>query len=143
MAYIDLHKAYSSFLDGKDWDYFVTFTSEYKMTSPAARRLITTFFNKVNKYDAELFWVTEQFKDKSGVHIHALLRVSREGKKVKALGSTYYCSLWQNLSKSSSTRVKNRADVQCFDPSIRGTDYITKDILDAHSDYDHYFDYVK
>lgn len=143
MAYIDLHKEYSSFLDSTEWDYFVTFTSEYKMSCSSARRLITTYFNKIYKYNAEMFWVTEEFKDKVGVHAHALLKVSREGEKVKALGTEYYSSLWQNLCKSGSGSVKTIVDVQRYDSSKRGTGYITKDILKASSDYDYFFDYVK
>lgn len=132
---MDLHKAYSNLLDNTEWDYFVTFTSAYKLTSIEASSLMNRFKAAIKSRDVQIFWVAERYKNKAGVHIHALIKVPNESNYIKKKGNSFYVELWQKLSKKGSNYTTNRADVLRYNTSKSATYYITKDILKDYTEY--------
>lgn len=69
-------KAYADWIDGMDWNWWCTFTTQYELTLPSARRLMERYAKILRSYhlQTEIFWVAERFECRDGWHIHGLMR---------------------------------------------------------------------
>ena len=75
----------ANYLQQIKWDYFMTLTTPYSLTLPAARRLSYRFVSVMENNNMKsgmsieedkLFWVAEKFECKDGYHLHGLLKTN-------------------------------------------------------------------
>jgi hypothetical protein len=134
-------------LDGLEWRFFVTLTTEYELNFRSARRAVERFFRIISKVANgcyKLFFVTEHFELKDGMHIHALIHLPNQFHE-----PMYYQKIidaWQ-ITSGTYNRVKDendlwveqkksRIDCKRYDENIGAGSYCSKYITKARCDYD-------
>jgi hypothetical protein len=129
---------FAEMLKGHTWDYFGTFTSEYPLSLPAARKIMAQYYEVLKKYNGKLFWIAEEFSDRDGFHIHALIAVPKQSANIMFLGNQYFVNVWNNLTLGRLGGMSHRSLVQRFDAARKAGLYLTKDMLTGKVDYDFY-----
>jgi len=128
-----LRSSYARWLDGYEWDLFVTFTHRRKLTLKSARRAMEGYFKHVSRAGpTRMFWGAEPYELRDGFHTHALL------KHPDIFKYKHLAHIWQRITgnKSCSLEKWSRVDLQKFDPSRGSGHYCTKYILKGLSDWD-------
>lgn len=69
-------QAYTDYLNSLPWDYFITGSTGYILSLPAARRLAARFHNLLPS-GSRTFFVAEKFECRDGYHIHALIWIEK------------------------------------------------------------------
>lgn len=136
--------AYADWIDGMDWQWWCTFTTNYKLTLPSARRLMERFakINKSYGLQTTLFWVAERYECKDGWHTHALMSnlniTDREpvapGVQFDILRHTYQKACGSKVECNDKGKLTydnyNRLQLKLYDKSKGGAGkYCTKYIL--------------
>ena len=136
---------YSDWLDTKTWHFFCTFTTPYEMSLNSARRLMERYHKKLreNGLYASFFWVAEKFEIKDGFHTHGLLSIHGNELSYTEIAQKIAFDCWQKVSVhkgQTSTRtdgqVFNRCDIQCVNPKLKATRYLSKYVTKKCADYD-------
>lgn len=109
-------------------NYFATFTTRYELTQLSARRMIEAYANKF-KNNIFLFWTTEPYADKSGVHLHSLIRFNHPN-QFEILKDN-----WQKVSKGGERY--NRVHLSLLDKDRSyALNYCTKYMKKYANKYD-------
>lgn len=130
--------AYATMLQEHHWDFFVTYTTEHKFTLPAARTLMEKYHKVLKKYDGSMFWVAEEYGEKEGFHIHALIAIRKSSKVIAIQGNQYFKNLWNNLVAEQYGDSKAHIDVQQYERTKAAASYVTKRLVSVNVDYDFY-----
>lgn len=129
-------QAYSNFLLGIKWDYFITPTTPYALSLPSARRAMERLWEKLCKDSwpgsKTFFWAAEPFDTKDGYHTHALLKIPETSYDavVKA---------WQVVSAAQKQGKWARIHIQKYNQKRGASMYCAKYIQKKLADYDIYF----
>ena len=144
----------SKWLNGIEWNYFVTITARHELTERSARRVMTAYVERMQnagdgsmRYKGEdadglCFWVAEPHQ-RTGYHLHCLVKLPRRfsklGKKVKwwfmlnsarrAVGG----KKWTN--KKGELGLWHRVEVQTH-KGYTATDYVAKYVTKNLVDWD-------
>ena len=115
-----------------NWNFFCTFTTQYKLTMKSARRMMERLYSSVKaEYpDAQLYWVAEPFSTSRCYHIHALIGLNDNSNE----GKYFILKIWKKISASKSGYKSNRATVYGYDKN-KGANYYVAKYLD-HNDTD-------
>jgi len=114
---------WSDWLNQHEWDYFCTFTAKYHLTLASARRAMDIALDRVCRGEkAMAFWCAEEFNQRSGYHLHALIRSDYRAKEI-----------WQWWFDRYG-----RARILLFDPKLGGSHYVAKYVCKKVVDYDIY-----
>ena len=128
-----LQQGWIELLSAQQWTFFITLTTEYRLTINAARNAVERFFAKIKWKGVErMFWVAEPFQAKDGYHIHLLVQSTPQ------LQAKYIFESWQIASGGKRLSLNNRVDIKEFDPLKGASHYVAKHIQSKYSDYDIY-----
>ena len=117
----EVKNGYVEWLTGIEWSYWCTFTTKYDLSTKSARRLMDRFHARNNKtINTKMFWVVEQFKNKGGVHVHALLKI--EDDIPKKAGWDCLFENYQIVSGSKKVENNNRTKFKTFN-RVQFADY--------------------
>lgn len=125
----------SKYLANQEWNYFATFTTQYELTLPSARRLMERFHQESGKYakaaygeDQRFFWVAEKFQCKDGYHTHGLIRTDAS--------FDILCNSYQLVSAAKREGKHYRVHFSKYNPKQAAAKYCAKYLLKKCSDYD-------
>lgn len=126
---------YGNWLDNMEWDYFCTFTTDYTLSIPSARRAMDRLFKVLNREFGMVnyFWVAEPFDCKEGYHTHALLKVPN---LLSNLAPLIIEKKWHQVTKTKKTKGKHRTHLIPYIKGKGGHYYIGKYLGKINSDYD-------
>lgn len=116
----DVKTVWGDWLNSWSWSYWTTFTTQYDLSLPSARRMS----EKIGKYaldgdDTYMFWAAEEFDVKDGQHIHALLKTNLTWDQVRRFGLK-----------------RGRCYIETYDPKLGAGHYVSKYISKRMTDYD-------
>lgn len=145
-------QGYIDYLGTKEWNFFMTGTTPYTLTDKSARRLAERYYQKVQPYCDEMFFVTEKFELRDGMHLHALMKCENEG------NFPMYVDMWQVATgnrwdgidpvtkrvawrgfgeNEQGKEIKTaRIQLERFQPRLGAEGYVAKYILKQHGDFD-------
>ncbi len=145
-------QGYIDYLGTKPWTFFMTGTTPYTLTDKSARRLAERYYQKVQPHCSEMFFVTEKFELRDGMHIHALMNCEDEapfgmytdmwqvatGNRWNGLDPVTKKVDWVGFGKNEQGKdIKTaRIDLQRFQMSLGAEGYCAKYILKQHADFD-------
>lgn len=148
--YGDTYQSYVNWMGEKDWTFFMTGTTPYELTDKSARRLAERYFLKLQPYCDGMFFVSEKFELKSGMHLHALMNCPYE-----APFQTYFnfwqiatgnkpvfndkgeITRWSGFGNENSTCA--RIQLKRYDPKLGAEGYCGKYCFKKRGDYDFFF----
>lgn len=138
--YNELRQGYIEWLGSEEfnWNWFATFTTPHKLTMDSARRCAERYFEKmqIEGQDIRMFWVTEPYANKTGVHIHALIEAKMpwDHETLK--------DLWQIVSvykgqppTLSNGQVWNICHVRKYRKKKGAEGYLSKYMMKSYSEY--------
>jgi hypothetical protein len=132
------NKAYSQFLNSMDWNYYGTFSTPYKLTQKAARRAIERFCEFMKQYCDKtlIFFASEPFDVKDGMHIHCLIKLTNlrisENFMKKEIEKLWIRSTGSSTIKGKSSRIY----LEEYIKDLGAHEYLTKYINRKNADYD-------
>lgn len=142
-----MKQAYIKWLEEQHWSFFGTFTTSYELTIKSGRRAMERYFEKLlflANGDCRIFFVTEPFELKDGMHLHCLIHLPEHFHEKE-----HYSKLidaWQMVTgKGRYVKDKydqwvkpkqHRVDLQRYDPERKAGGYCAKYILKNNCDYD-------
>lgn len=129
----DFQKGLSDYLWKQEFDFFCTFTTRETLTSHAARRLGENIYNQLGGKEAlKMFWVSEQFKNRYGVHLHALIN-----SRIRNAFNPEIPYLGFSDIKNVGTKFGRCQVLKC--QQLPAAYYISKYVTKSITDYDYYF----
>jgi hypothetical protein len=138
---------YVEWLDTLEWSFFATLTTKFELTPKSARRAVERYFkiiSRLSKGCCKLFYVTEPFELKDGMHLHCLIHLPKQFHD-----PIFYQKLidaWQ-MAVGTYNRVKNEHDLWEEQPQSRidlrrykvergAPGYLSKYLMKNNCDYD-------
>ncbi len=129
---------YGDWLNSLEWDYYCTFTTDYTLSLPSARRAMERLLSRLIKEfgTVNYFWVAEPFDTKEGCHTHALLKVPS---LLFDLAAPTIERKWHQVTKVKKTRGKHKTHVIPYIKGKGGHYYLGKYLGRHNSDHDFSF----
>lgn len=126
-----LCKSYVTLINESDWDYYITFTTQYTLRSSTCRTLMRKYFELIQPYGAKMFWAKERFDKKEGYHIPGVLKLNKELMLTNGIEAKYFQDLWYKLAGVNTT-----AYFAPFEKGRKTGEYLTKDFFEKDYEYD-------
>ena len=130
-------QGWAEWLDSIYWTSFCTFTTHYRLTVKTARRKMEKMTtNLIDKYGSNfrIFWIIEPNADKSGSHVHALIKID----EAEISHKQSLTEAWHLVSYPSGNKKHNLVNIQDYEPSRGGHYYVAKHIQRRNVDYGMY-----
>lgn len=137
-------KELSEYLGSLPWDFFLTGSTGYELTTKSGRRLAQRFYDKLPE-GSLLFHVAEKFETKDGCHIHSLLKlgagsIGTDLQGVKVLGHLWQLATGNKCIENDDDGIRweiwNRIDRKPYMKGVGANSYCAKYINKKHGDYD-------
>jgi len=126
---------YINFIDTLDWSAWCTGTTKYELTLKGSRRLMERYASIIKRTlngncQLRIFWVSEPFEAKDGMHVHFLLDLRPE------LRYTDLYKLWQVATGAKKKGEWHRMEAEKFLKSRGAAAYCTKYVFKKQADFD-------
>lgn len=135
--------AWIAYLEQISWNFFVTGSTRYELTSKSARRLAERWYKEISSKGSMFFYVSEPFEVKEGQHIHGLLKVGQENPDHFRI----MIDMWQWATGNRALSVDgkginwdkkkwNALNLRNYDPDRGAGGYMCKYVMKTTADYD-------
>ena len=127
-------QGYASLLANQNFDFFATFTTNFKMTKEWGYTVMSRYFESLKQkgFNPTIFYVIEPFTE-NGYHLHVLIKLGSKNdlKKIIKLLKT----LWRRISKGNYQTDRN-TKIEPYIPEKGANYYVSKFLHHENVEYD-------